>query len=153
MNAPSEYLDMLRDAIAKPTNGFVGVVDDVTSLCREHQLQLDWCADQCKVRSVGTDQEDVIAVPLRKSVFRAILARVAFLCSELNPDSFSPYGGNGQLPAGANAKCFLQAVWVNTTQEQRLELMPLAVAGVNSSASALVPKDAGQTEAASATAG
>lgn len=125
MNPSSNCLDALREAIVNPTNAIVGIVDNVLVLCRQHHLQLDWREDQCNVRCAGSDKEEVLKVPLRKSVFRAILARIATLCSERVPDSFSPYGGDGELWIGSDSKTALQASWINTTQEQRLRLMPL----------------------------
>jgi hypothetical protein len=148
MNISAIDIGSLRRTIMEPTDGVVGLVDEVIALCQQKCLCVEWSDNKCRVRFNGSNEEQVIDVPLRKSVFRAILARVAFLCSEQDRASFSPYGGHGALPAGANSKYSMQAVWVNTPQEQRLELTLVAVAGVNSSAPASVQKDAGQTEAA-----
>jgi hypothetical protein len=122
MSTASLHLDTLRKAIVNPTGGVVGLVDNVLALCREHQLQLDWRYDRCSVRSADFTKEEIIEVPLRKSVFRTILARVATLCSEKNPGSFSPYGGQGELSGSSDATGTLHAAWVNTPDEQRLEL-------------------------------
>jgi hypothetical protein len=64
-------------------------------------------------------------VPLRKSVVRAALARIAVLCNQLNPNSVSPYGGQGELLIGADSTTAMRVVFVNTPDEQSLELAPL----------------------------
>ncbi len=153
MNISATDIEDLRNAIMQPTDGVVGIVDEVIARCQRNEICVVWSDDKCRVRYKGSNEEKVIDVPLRKSIFRLILARVAAVCSEKDCDSFSPYGGHGELPAGANSECSMKAVWVNTLQEQRLELTPVAVTGMNSSAAALVPKDAGQTEAATAITG
>jgi len=99
------------------------LVDDLLAVCLEHGLQLDWQADRCRVRSFGGGWEESIDVPLRKSVFRAILARVATLCNERIPNSVSPYGGQGELSVGANRPAVFRVTFANTPTEQKLELM------------------------------
>jgi hypothetical protein len=123
MNTPSEQSDAMREVILNPTNGIVGVVDGVLGLCRKFRLQLDWRGNECRLRRDDGDKEEVIELTLRKSVFRAILARVAFLCSEKTPGSFSPYGGQGTLSIGPDSAATLRVAWVNTLAEQRLELL------------------------------
>src|SRR5208282_5382429 len=59
---------------------------------------------------------------LRKSVFRAILARVAVLCNERSPNSVSPYGGQGEVSVGADPAMTFRVEFANTPDEQRLEL-------------------------------
>jgi hypothetical protein len=122
MSATSQIPEVVRRALANPTRGVVGLVDDLLAVCLEHGLQLDWQADRCRVRSPGGDWEEVVDVPLRKSAFRAILARVAALCNEHVPNSVSPYGGQGELSVGENAAVF-RVTFDNTPAEQRLELI------------------------------
>jgi hypothetical protein len=101
------------------------LVNDLLQLCQERGLQLDWQADCCRVRPVAGGSEEVIESPLRKSLFRAILARVAVLCNERSPNSVSPYGGRGELIVGANPATVFRVVFTNTPGEQRLELTPV----------------------------
>src|SRR5205085_3750383 len=86
-----------RRVLLQPRGGVVGLVDDLLLVCQERGLEVDWQADRCCVRSFSGESEDLIEVVLRKSVFRAILARVAALCNERHPGSLSPYGGQGEL--------------------------------------------------------
>ena len=95
MNVSPPYLDTLRKAIDAPSGGFVGLVEDVLALCRRHTLHLVWREYKCRVRSL--DNDDIIEVPLRKSGFRAMLARIATLSDEQAPGTFAPYGGSGAL--------------------------------------------------------
>src|SRR5438552_15960180 len=94
--------------------GVVGLVNDLLAACREHGLQIDWEGDRCRVRSAGGDWEEVADVPVRKSAFRAILARVAALCNERTPNSVSPYGGQGELSTGTNPPGVFRVVFTNT---------------------------------------
>ena len=57
-----------------------------------------------------------------KSVFRAALARIATLCNERNPNSVSPYGGAGELTVDAGPPLVIRVQFVNTPDEQSLEL-------------------------------
>ena len=122
MSAASPWSVALRSVLLQPTDGIVGLVDDLLSLCRQHGLELDWQAGRCRVRSFESDGEEWIDVPLRKSVFRAILARVAVLCNERMPNSTSLYGGQGEITVGADPATVFRVAFANTPSEQRLEL-------------------------------
>jgi hypothetical protein len=123
MSTASQASEVLRRTLLHPSRGVVGLVDDLLTVCREQGLQLDWQGNRCRVRSVGGDGEEVMDVPLRKSVFRAILARVAVLCNERAPNSVSPYGGRGELSAGTNPPAVFRVTFANTPAEQKLELL------------------------------
>jgi hypothetical protein len=95
MNTALPCAEMLRRILVHPTRDVVGLVDDLLTVCREHGLRLDWQDGRCRVRSAGGDWEELPDVPLRKSAFRAILARIAVLCNEQMANSVSLYGGQG----------------------------------------------------------
>jgi len=122
MSTASGFSEKLRRALLQPTRGVAGLVDDLLALCGQHGLQLDWRADRFRVRPLRGDWEELIDIPLRKSVFRAILARVAALCNQQTPNSVSPYGGQGELSAGANPPTVFRVTFANTPAEQKLEL-------------------------------
>jgi hypothetical protein len=122
MNTTSKLTEAFRDAIEHPTRGIVGIVDDLLKLCPEHGLRLDWQADGCRIHCRIGDSEEAIDIPLRKSVFRALLARVAFLCNERSPESVSPYGGEGELSMGTNPPEVFRVSFANTLAEQMLEM-------------------------------
>ena len=126
MNTTSEPIRLLQSAIEQPSRGVVGLVDDVLTVCWQHGLQLDWQAGHCRVRSNGCDWEDLPGLTVRRSVLRAVLARVAALCNEHSPGSVSPYGGEGELSVGAGPSALFTAAFTNTPEDQRLELSPRA---------------------------
>jgi hypothetical protein len=122
MNTTSQFSVVFRRVLLQPERAVAGLVDDLLTVCREHDLQLDWQADHCRLRSFEGDWEELVDQPLRKSVFRAILARIAVLCNEHTPNSVSPYGGKAELSIGANPCTVFTVTFTNTTAEQRLNL-------------------------------
>jgi hypothetical protein len=123
MNATAQLSEALQDAFERPTGGVVGLVEDLLRLCPARGFQLDWGADRCRVRFVGDGSEEVLDLPIRKSAFRAILARIAALCAEQNTGSISPYGGRGELVVNADPPAILRVTLTNTTDELKLELV------------------------------
>ncbi|MBI1832945.1 MAG: DUF2934 domain-containing protein [Planctomycetes bacterium] len=124
MSVSSPYLAALRKAVEAPSNGFVSIVDDVLALCRQHALQLEWRDNKCRVRS--HERDDVIEFSLRKSGFRAMLARIASLCDEQAPGTFEPYGGSGALSSASDSNGMLGVAWMNTPDHQWLVIVPAA---------------------------
>jgi hypothetical protein len=124
MNKIPSFPERLQEAFSPTSRGVIGVVDELLGLCREQGLQLGWHANQCQVREVGKEPQNSTELPLPKSVFRAILARVAALCNERSPDSISPYGGEGELSVGTNPPEILHVVFTNTPDEQRMVVTP-----------------------------
>ena len=62
-------------------------------------------------------------MPLPKSVFRAVLARIAALCNEQLPNSVTPYRSEGTLSVAADLPATFHVAFVNTPTEQRLTMM------------------------------
>ena len=123
MNTTSQLPELLRAALEHPERGVVGLADDLLRLCPEQGLRLEWHADQCRIHFLTGGTEEGMDVPLRKSVFRAILARIAVLCNERAPKSVSPYGGQGKLSAGGNPSVVFRVLFANTPAEQTLEVL------------------------------
>src|SRR5947209_2245875 len=124
MSIPATSPQRLHRALSTPTRGVLGLVDALLAASQEHGIQLDWQAGQCRVRFREGGPAGCIEVPLRKSVVRAVLARVAVLCNQQNPNSVSPYGGQGELLVGTAPPTALHVAFVNTPEEQSLELAP-----------------------------
>ena len=61
-------------------------------------------------------------MPLQKSVFRAVVARVAALCNEGAPNSVTPYRGEGELSVWTNPPASFHVAFTNTPTEQWLEV-------------------------------
>jgi hypothetical protein len=130
MSTTSDLSGALRRVLLQPTGGVAGLVDELLAVCREHGLQLEWQANRCRVRPVGGAWQDVTDVPLRKSVFRAVLARMAALCNDGGSGPVSPYGGQGEIKVGANPATVFRVAFINTPGEQRLELAPAGLAAL-----------------------
>lgn len=104
----------------RPTaRGVVGLVDDLLAACRGGSLDLRHEDGRCLVRRAGGE---AVEVPLPRSAFRAVLARVAALCNERLPGSATPYCGEGELADPADPPAVFRAVFVNTPDEQHLQL-------------------------------
>jgi hypothetical protein len=130
MSSRSSFPERVGRALTPSTNGVLGLVDQLLSLASEHGLQLAWQAGRCRIRSLEDGPDDWIEAPLTKSVIRAALARIAVLCNERNPNSVSPYGGQGELAVG---NTLMRVAFTNTPEEQNLELVRIASAeAVNS---------------------
>lgn len=128
MTRSTPFAERVQSAFKPTPRGVVGLVDDLLSLCRVHQLLMSFRDGRCSVRRLGPDAHDALEVPLPKSVFRAVLARIAALCNERAPSSVTPYRGEGGLvvptPAAPNgappSTCSVS--FTNTPSEQQLEM-------------------------------
>lgn len=122
MITTSQASDEIRRILQNPTGGFIGLVDDLLTLCVARGLQIDWQPDRCRVRVGESDWEEVSDVSLRKSVFRTIVARVAALCNEFAADSVSPYGGTGRFVLRSHPGVVVRVDFVNTLDAQELRI-------------------------------
>jgi hypothetical protein len=124
--SPSERL--IR-ALTTPLGGVVGLVDQILRVSLEHDLRLSWQAGRCRVTILKADPADQFEAPLQKSVIRAVLARIAALCNKPFPNSVSPYGGLGEVTIDADPARVIRVKFINTLQEQSLELTAVPVIG------------------------
>jgi hypothetical protein len=123
MSNPPPSADLIRPVFSPTQRGAVELVDNLLRICQDRGLELDWHAGQCRIRSIGVVPEEAIEVPLPKSVFRAILARLAALCDERSPGSVSPYGGEGEIAVGGAPAIHCAVSFTNTPGAQRVRLM------------------------------
>lgn len=85
----------------------------------------------------------VVRVPLPKSVFRAVLARLAALCNEQKAGAVSPYGGLGQIVIGTEPSKVVSVSFTNTTAEQTVVIRSLSdVTATPAPADAVAPQGA-----------
>ncbi len=105
------------------------MVDHILAICLENGIQVEWNENACRLRTKQRGSEEVISSPLRKSVFRAIIARFAAICNEQKPNSVSPYGGRGQISVGREPTSKFRVSFKNTPDQQWLRLQPLKRAG------------------------
>ena len=116
--------DRLKEAFIKPKRGVLGMVDDLAEASREHGWRLDWNAGRCRVCPMGNDPAcEAFELPLAKSVFRALLARVAALCNQRAANSVSPYEGLGEFAVGNGPVTIFEAAFKNTPGEQTLRIL------------------------------
>ena len=123
MSLATDFRDKVEKAFQPNGRGIVGVVDDLIDLSQEHGLHLEWHEQRCAIRALDGGSP-AIELPMQKSVFRAVLARVAALCNEREPGSASPYGGEGELASATNSTRLIQVRFANRPNEQCLELLP-----------------------------
>lgn len=133
MSANQDLRASLRRILLQPTNGVVGIGDALVELADAHELHLDWHFESGRVRVFGGCRDILVDEPYRKSVFRAILARVAQICCDRGPADISPYGGNAEFMTGPSAETLVRVAFVNTPDTQRLDLCwtPASVRSTN----------------------
>jgi hypothetical protein len=122
MTDASQFPRLIRRAFEPGERGVAGLVDDLLGSCGERGLRLDWQDDLCRVHLLGVEPNDVADIPLGKSVFRAMLARIAALCNERVPDSVSAYGGEGELSIPTDRLAVFHVEFANTPGEQWMEV-------------------------------
>jgi hypothetical protein len=120
------YADRVRQVFKPSARGVVGLVDDLLEFCRDQPLRPDFQDSRCHVRPLDAANQEAIDVSLQKSVFRAVLARIAALCNERRPNSVTPYRGQGELSVGTDSPASFRVSFANTPTELRLELRFIA---------------------------
>jgi hypothetical protein len=130
MSKQPSLTERLSRALTTPINGVIGLVDELLTASREQSIRLGWQAGTCHISILKADSPDQLEVPVQKSVIRAALARVAALCNERTPNSVSPYGGFGEVPVDSDQEIVIRIKFVNTPEEQSLELAPVRLEGI-----------------------
>jgi hypothetical protein len=131
MKTATALAHALVKAFEPPASGFVGIVDNLLQLCRGGELELTWQSNACHVRIRQGAVEETLDLPLRKAVFRAMLARIAALCNQRQPGCVSPYGGGGEIHLGTDPQEVFSAHFVNTAAKQSLRLTHVGHNGRN----------------------
>lgn len=121
MNPPDSPRTRLEEALKHPRAGVVGLVDELIAEAELQPIRLTWNAEHCRVER-GDSGGERFEMPLAKSVFRAALARVAFLANKVAADPISPYGGKGKIILASDGTRRIHVCFVNTTQVQTLDL-------------------------------
>lgn len=122
------FPERLQQVFQPGIRGVIGLVDDFLHLCITQGLRIEWYVNQCRVYRIDPNNPEPIEIPLQKSVFRAILARLAALCNEQSSQAISPYGGEGEIVLGKEFP-ILRVSFLNTRGEQSAELRPHKVTG------------------------
>jgi hypothetical protein len=116
--------DRLRTLFETGSQTSAGLAEELLSFAKEQPLRCEWRNDACWVQRTENRTQELVEVPIPKSVFRAVLARVAALCNEQTPNGVSPYGGEAVLWDDSQPPCAVRVSFKNTPVEQRLELHP-----------------------------
>lgn len=122
MSAVSDFRERIEDAFKPTPRGIIGLVDDLMRLAGQEGFRLNWHDGRCCVHAFGGEAREDAEVRVQKSVFRAVLARIAALCNEQSPNSVSPYGGEGELVASTSPPVRLRVTFANRHGEQRLQI-------------------------------
>ncbi len=114
--------DCLRRAFAPTQGGGVELTDQLLEACVGSDVEFKRVGNRCVCNwnVNGETKEEV--VPLPPAAFRTVLARIATLCNEYSPNAVTPYGGEGLLSVKGPSRTIVRVAFVNTPDEQRLEV-------------------------------
>jgi hypothetical protein len=114
--------DRLRRAFAPTQGGIVGLTDQLLEACAGSDVAFKRVGNEilCNWTDNGETKEALVTLP--SAAFRTILARIATFCNEYSPSAVSPYGGEGLLTVKGPSPKVIRVAFVNTSDEQRLEV-------------------------------
>ena len=114
--------DRLRRAFGPTQGGIVGLTDQLLEACIGSDVEFKRVGKRCVCNWTVNGETKQALVPLPPAAFRTILARIAALCNEYSPNAVSPYGGEGLLNVKGPPPTVVRVAFVNTSDEQRLEV-------------------------------
>lgn len=118
----SPFSERIQFVFQPDNRGVVGIVDELLAAYGSEGLKLTWEQGYCQVQTLADPQFASVSLP--KSVFRALLARIAALCNEHCLDSVSPYGGQGVFKASDETAMQYRAEFANTIEQQWVVIQP-----------------------------
>jgi hypothetical protein len=120
---PSETADArLRRAFAPTQGGIVGLTDQLLEACVGSEVAFKRVGNRCVCNWTVNGETKEALVPVPPAAFRTILARIAALCDEYSPKAVTPYRGEGLLTIKGPPPTVVRVAFVNTPDEQRLEV-------------------------------
>jgi hypothetical protein len=120
---PSQTADgRLRRAFAPTQGGIVGLTDQLLEACVDSDVEFKRIGNRCVCNWTVNGETKEALVPVPPAAFRTILARVAVLCNEYSPNAVTPYRGEGLLTVKGPPPTVVHVAFVNTPDEQRLEV-------------------------------
>jgi hypothetical protein len=114
--------DRLRRAFAPTQGGIVGLTDQLLEACVGSHVEFKRVGNRCVCRWTANGETKEALMPLLPAAFRTILARIAALCNEYSPNAVTPYRGEGLLTVKGPPPTVVRVAFVNTPDEQRLEV-------------------------------
>jgi hypothetical protein len=112
----------LRRAFAPTQGGIVGLTDQLLEACVGSDAEFKRVGNRCVCNWTINGETTEALVPLPPAAFRTILARVAALCNEYSPNAVTPYRGEGLLTLKGSPPAIVHVAFVNSPDEQRLEV-------------------------------
>ena len=107
MEESHAHLKEVSDILSGEPRPVVDLVEELLPAFQAQAMRLEWEDGTCRMTCLPVDETNVFsAVPFPRSAFRAILARIAVLCNEYQPNSVSPYGGDGVIVCESNYVSF-----------------------------------------------
>jgi hypothetical protein len=119
---PQTADDRMQRAFAPTQGGIVGLTDQLLETCVGSDVEFKRVGNRCVCNWTVNGETKEALVPLPPAGFRTILARIAALCNEHSPNAVTPYGGEGLLPVKGPPPMVVRVAFVNTPNEQRLEV-------------------------------
>ncbi len=105
------------------------MTDQLLKSCVGSDVEFKRAGDHCVCRLTVDGETTEVLAPRPPSAFRTIVARVAVLCNEYNSIAVTPYRGEGLLAIKGSPPTVVRVAFVNTPDEQRLEVKCSAVGG------------------------
>lgn len=124
MSAVSEYQGRIGKVFAPNPRGVVGIVDELLNMVCEQGCSLDWKRGRCCIKALHAPGTATAEICMQKSIFRALLARIAALANERSPNSVSPYGGEGEVAVLSGSEMLLHVAFENRSGRQQLVIRP-----------------------------
>jgi hypoxanthine phosphoribosyltransferase len=125
MNRHSVLIAMLCGMQKAPSNGVIGLVEELLEFCRTGPFRFTWRPNRVSFKHVFTGKPEEIELTIRNSVMRAAVARLAALASRGKSEAINPYGGKGQIHDDQHPETVYQIEFKNTEDEQLLEILPI----------------------------
>ena len=119
----STFQQQVQQSFKLNADGIVGVVDRLLIVSSECKLTFDWDNGDCRIRSANMDE---VNIPMRVSLFRAMIARVAAIVSEQTTDSISPYQGDGTITLDDPPEAAITVTYRNNPGDLLLMIAPKA---------------------------
>ena len=125
MNRHSGLVAMLNGTQKAPSDGVIGLVEELLAFCRTGPFRLSWRPHRVCFEHALTGKPEEIEVTIRNSVMRAAVARLAVLASRGRPEAINPFGGEGQIQDDQHPEISYQIEFKNTEEVQFLEITPI----------------------------
>jgi hypothetical protein len=120
---PSQTAEgFIQHAFVPTQGGIVALTDQLLEACVGSDVEFKRIGKQCVCNWAANGETKQALVPLPPAAFRTILARIAALCNEFSPNAVSPYREEGLLTVKRVSPAVVRVAFVNTPDEQRLEV-------------------------------